>query len=106
MVAHETQRFILVQGTVRAKLYSSGAATLVFVCSITGVVAPSYEVDWKRWKMDPVPEVPTLLYIGTRGRVTERVIGLRDCVPSFLQQIDPRYRPDTPTLVCFDLHIG
>jgi hypothetical protein len=29
-------------------------AALVFVYSIIGVVAPSYEVDWKRWKMDPV----------------------------------------------------
>jgi hypothetical protein len=70
MVAHETQRFILVRGTVRAKPYSSGAAALVFVCSIIGEVAPSYEVNWKRWKMDnldPEPEVPTLLYIGRRG---------------------------------------
>jgi hypothetical protein len=45
MVAHETQRFILVWGTVHAKPYSSGVAALVFVCSITGVVAPSYKVD-------------------------------------------------------------
>ena len=46
MVAHETQIFILVRGAVRAKPYSSGAAALVFVCSIIGVVTPSYEVDW------------------------------------------------------------
>jgi len=46
---------------VRAKPYSSGAAALVFVCSITGAVAPSYEVDQKMWKMDPMPEVPTLV---------------------------------------------
>ena len=39
------QRFILVRGAVRAKPYSSGVAALVFVCSIIGVVAPSYEVD-------------------------------------------------------------
>ena len=45
MVAHETQRFILVRGMGRANLYSSGAAALVFICSIIGVVAPSYEVD-------------------------------------------------------------
>ena len=52
------------------------------------------------------PEVPTLLYIGKRGRVTERAIGLTDCVPSLLQQIDPSYRPDTSVLVCLDLHVG
>ena len=46
--------------------------------------------------MDPVSEVPILLYIGRRGRVTERVIRLTDCVPSLLQQIDPSYCPDTP----------
>jgi hypothetical protein len=39
--------------------------------------------------LDPKPEVPTLLYIGRRGRVTERAIRLTDCVPSLLQQIDP-----------------
>jgi hypothetical protein len=51
MVAHETQGFILVRGAVRAKPYSSGAAALVFICSITRDVAPSYEVDEKggRW---------------------------------------------------------
>jgi hypothetical protein len=70
---------------VRTKPYSSGAAALVFVCSIKGVVAFSYKVDWKRWKMDPVPKVPTLLYIGGRGRVIERTIGLTDYVPSLLQ---------------------
>ena len=53
-----------------------------------------------------MPEVPTLLYIGRRGRVIERVIGLTNCVPSLLQQIDPSYRPDTPDLVCLDLHVG
>ena len=63
---------------VRAKPYSSGATALVFVCSITGVVAPSYEVDGKGGRLDPVSEVPTLLYIGRRGRVTERAIGLTD----------------------------
>ena len=45
MVAHETQGFIPIQGAVRANPYSSGAAALVFVCSITGAIAPSYEVD-------------------------------------------------------------
>jgi hypothetical protein len=51
MVAHETQGFILVRGAVRAKPYSSGAAALVFICSITRDVSPSYEVDGKggRW---------------------------------------------------------
>ena len=41
--------------------------------------------------VDPEPEVPTLLYIGRRGRVTGRTIRLTDCVPSLLQQIDSRY---------------
>ena len=63
---------------MRAKPYSSGVAALVFVCSITGAVAPSYEVDGIGERLDPEPEVPTLLYIGRRGRVTERVIGLID----------------------------
>ena len=84
MVAHETQRFILVRDAMRAKPYSCGAATLVFICSITGVVAPSYEVDGIGGRLDPEPEVPTLLYIGRRGRVTERAIGVIDCVPSLL----------------------
>jgi hypothetical protein len=53
-----------------------------------------------------MPEVPTLLYIGRRGRVTERAIRLTDCVPSLLQQIDPRYRPDMSVSVCLDLHVG
>ena len=48
--------------------------------------------------VDPEPKVPTLLYIGRRGRVTGRVIGLTDCVPSLLQQIDPSYCPDTRRL--------
>ena len=56
--------------------------------------------------LNPVPEVPTLLYIGRRGKVTERAIGVADCVPSLLQQIDPSYHSDTPTLVCLDLHVG
>ena len=82
MVAHETQRFILVRGAVCAKPYSCGAATLVFICSITGDVAPSYEVDVIGGRLDhvdPEPEVPTLLYLGKRYRVTERTIGLTDC---------------------------
>ena len=49
--------------------------------------------------MDPVPEVPTLLYIGRRGRVTERAIRLIDCVPSLLQQIDPSCRSDMLALI-------
>ena len=57
---------------VHANPYSSGATALVFVCSITRAVAPSYEV-------------PTLLYIGRRGRVTDRAIGLTDYVPSLLE---------------------
>jgi hypothetical protein len=32
--------------------------------------------------MDPRPEVPTLLYIGRRGRVTKRTIRLTDCASS------------------------
>jgi hypothetical protein len=79
MVAHETQRFILVRSVVRAKPYSSGAAALVFICSITWDVAPSYKVDGIGGRLDPVPEVPSLLYIGKRGRLTERAIELIDC---------------------------
>ena len=52
---NETQRFILVWGTGRAKPYSSGAAALVFVCSITGVVAHSYVVDWNGGRWIPSP---------------------------------------------------
>jgi hypothetical protein len=64
MVAHETQGFIQVRDVVRINSYSSGATALVFVCLITGVVAPSYVVDWNRWNLDLEPEIPTLLYIG------------------------------------------
>ena len=78
MVPHETQRFILVRGVVHANPYSSGAESLIFVCSIIGVVAPSYEVDGIGERLDPKPKVPTLLYIDRRGRVIERAIGLTD----------------------------
>ena len=91
---------------MRAKPYSSGAAVLVFVCSITGVVAPSYEVDGKGGRLDPKFKVPTLLYIDRRGGVIERAIGLTDYVPSLLQYIYPCYHLDMPTLVCHDLHVG
>jgi hypothetical protein len=37
--------------------------------------------------MDPEPKVPTFLYIGRRGRITERVIGSRDWVPSLLHDM-------------------
>jgi hypothetical protein len=37
--------------------------------------------------MDPMPEVPTLLYIGRRGRVIEGAIRLRDYVPSLLHNM-------------------
>ena len=86
--------------------YSSGAAALIFVCSIIGAVAPSYEIDGIGGRLDPEPEAPSLLYIGRRGRFTERTIGLTDRVPSLLQQIDPNYRLDMPALVCLDLHVG
>ena len=110
MVAHETQRFILVQGMTHANPYSSIVAALVFVCSITRVVAPSYEVDGIGGRLDPDPEVPTLLYIGRRGRVTGRTIGLADCVSSLLRdmhnrliltiiQIHPPWFALIPTLV-------
>ena len=56
--------------------------------------------------MDLEPEVPTLLYIGRRGRLIERGIRLTDCVPSLLEQIDPSYRPDTSALICLDLHVN
>jgi hypothetical protein len=87
MVAHEIQGFILVQGVVHAKPYSNGAAALVFACSIIGVVAPSYEVDGIGERLDPMPKVPTLLYIGRRGRVIERAIGLTDCISSLLHDM-------------------
>ena len=61
---------------------------------------------WKMDDVDPEPEVPTLLYIGRRDRVTGTAIELTDCVSSLLQQIDPSYRPDTPTMVFLDLHVG
>ena len=70
---------------MRAKPYSSGAAALLFVCSIRGAIAPSYEVHGIGGRLGPKPEVPTLLYIGRRGRITERVIGLTDWFPSLLQ---------------------
>ena len=70
---------------VHTNPYSSGAAALVFIFSITGAVAPSYEVDGMCGRLDLMLKVPTLLYIGRRGRVTGRVIGLTDCVPSLLQ---------------------
>lgn len=40
--------------------------------------------------MDREPKVPALFYIGKRGRVTERVIGLTDCVPSLLHNMRNR----------------
>ena len=64
---------------MRAKPYYSGATALVFLCSIIGVVAPSYEVDGIGRRLDPEPEVPTLLCIGRRGRIIERAIGLTYC---------------------------
>jgi hypothetical protein len=91
MVAHETQGFILVWGMVQTNPYSSGAAALIFICSITGAVAPRYEVDRIGQRLDPELKVPTLLYIGKRGRVTERAIGLTDCFLSLLLQIDENY---------------
>ena len=69
----------MVRGVVHANPYSSGATALVFVCLITGVVDPSYKVDGICGTLDPMPEVPTLLYIGRGGRVTDRAIGLTDC---------------------------
>ena len=73
---------------MRAKPYSSGATALVFVCSITGAVASIYIVDWNggRW-IDPELEVPTLPYIGRRGRVTMRTIELTDWFPSLLHNM-------------------
>ena len=65
---------------MHANPYSSGAAALVFICSIIGVVAPSYKVDGIGVRLDPEPKVPTPLYIGRRGRVIERAIGLIDCL--------------------------
>jgi hypothetical protein len=64
---------------MRANLYFNGAVALVFICSITGVITPSYEVDGIGRRLDPEPKIPTLLYIGRRGRVTERTIELTYC---------------------------
>ena len=72
---------------IHANPYSSGVAALVFICSITRAIAPSYEVDGIGGRLDSEPEVPTLLYICRRGRVTERAIGLTDCVPSLLHDM-------------------
>jgi hypothetical protein len=55
MVAHETKRFMMVQGMVHANPYFSGVAALIFVCSIIGVVALSYEVDGIGGRLDPEP---------------------------------------------------
>jgi hypothetical protein len=46
---------------VRSNPYSSGATALVFVCSITEAVAPSYEVDGigGRWMMS-IPSLRSL----------------------------------------------
>ena len=80
MVAHETQRFILVRGMVRAKPYSSGAAALVFVCSITGAVAPSYEVDGigGRW-MHIAPKSGSLKGSSTVSSTTTLLGHVRTC---------------------------
>ena len=78
LMTAETQRFILVQGAVRANPYFSGAAALVFICSIIGLLLLA-TCRWSRWNMDLVPKVPTLLYIGRRGRVTKRAIELPYC---------------------------
>ena len=40
--------------------------------------------------MDHEPEVPTLFYIGRRGTVTERAIGLADWFPSLLHDMRNR----------------
>ena len=68
MVAHEIRRFILVPGVVHAKPYSSGAVALVFICSITGAVAPSYEVDWnvEGW-ISCLGSLPSCIYAGEVG---------------------------------------
>ena len=75
---------------VHANTYSSGTTALVFVCSITGVVAPSYEVDGIVGRLDPEPEVPTLLYIGRRGRVIEKGDRANRLFPSLLHDMRNR----------------
>ena len=75
---------------MRAKPYSSGTVTLIFVCSITGAITPNYEVHGICGRLDPVPVVPILLYIGRIGSVTERVIGITACVPSLLYDMRNR----------------
>jgi hypothetical protein len=52
--------------------------------------APSYEVDGICGRSDPMPDVPILLYIGKRGKVTEKAIGLTDYVPSLLHDMRNR----------------
>jgi hypothetical protein len=78
---------MLVRGAVRAKPYSSGATTFVFVYSITGVIAPNYMVDGTGGRLDPVPEVPTLLCISRRGRVTDTAIELIEYISNLLHDI-------------------
>ena len=90
---------------MRAKPYSSGAAALVFICSIIRVVAPSYEVDGICGRWIPCSRsLPSFIKEGEVG--LQRAIGLINCFSSLLQQIDPSHRLDTLALVCLDLHIG
>jgi hypothetical protein len=91
---------------VHANPYSSCVAALVFVCSIIWAVASSYEVDEIGGRLDPEPEILTLLYIGKRGRVTKRAIGLTDCflvcyniLIHTIVQIRPPWFALIPTLV-------
>jgi hypothetical protein len=110
MVVHETQRFILVRDVMHAKPYSSGVAGLVFIYSITGVVAPSYDVVWcgGGLKMSPRSRAqgPYPLYIGRgvelqRGRLGQYIVFLV-CYDRLILS----YRPDTPAMVRFSLHVG
>ena len=73
-----------------AKPYSSGAAALVLLCSITRAVAPSYEVDGISGRLGPMPKVHALLYIGRRCRVIKMAIGQTDYVPSLLHDMRNR----------------
>jgi hypothetical protein len=77
MVAHETQGLYWFRTRWCAKPYSNGDAALVFLCSIIGVVAPSYIVDWNggRWILSQ-RSLPS--FIGRGGRVTMRTIRLTD----------------------------
>jgi hypothetical protein len=53
---------------------------------------------------DPEPEVPILLYIGRRGRVIERAIGLIDCFLICCSRLILAIIQIRPSRFALDLH--